>query len=280
MRKIFRLRYLFPLLSLLAVLYGWQVEPRLLTVQRVLIRDSVLAKAWPGLTIVQISDLHLTREGPYQERLLAKINRLKPDLILMTGDYKQWLKPPGPAQRFLSRLSAPLGVYGVLGDADQSQDQAYCAYCHPGDDYHSRLTHPVILQNEIRTLPWRGGTITVAGADFGAEGDQWLAGLEAAPDSGPMLVLSHQSKPWNDLPPGRHLLWLSGDTHGGQIRLPAWFWRLFPYKPDPAHMGGLYGNGRGGWLLVNRGIGETAWMPIRIGVPPEIDVITFGPPRG
>ena len=45
-------------------------------------------------------------------------------------------------------------------------------------------------------------------------------------------------------------------------------------------MGGLYGNSQGGWLLVSRGIGETAWMPLRIGVPPEIDVITFGPPRG
>lgn len=278
-RKFFHSYRALALVLVLLLGYAWQIEPRLLTVRRLVIRDPVLARAWPGLTIVHLTDPHIAREGGREARLLSRIREIKPDLILLSGDYRQWGSSPGPAQHFLAQLAAPLGVYGVLGDSDQDQGPAGCGYCHPDGQYHTRRATPVLLRNELRSLPWRGGRIAVVGIEpYG--GLPWLPTLQEATATAtrrgaPLLVLSHQSRPWQSAPLPAHSLWLAGDTHGGQIRLPGWVWTRIPYKPDPAHMAGLYDNGRGGWLLVNRGIGQTAWFPFRLGVVPEICVITF-----
>ena len=278
MRKIIRPSRLLVLALLLLLGYAWLIEPNQLSIQQVVIKDPILARAWPGLRVVHLSDTHIEREGAKEARLLAQIKGLAPDLILMSGDFRQWHTNPGPAQHFLAQLSAPLGVYGVLGDADQVQGHKDCAYCHPGDRYTERLTRPLILKNELRQLDWRGRTITVAGVDADEAGMDWLKKLQArgaAQEHEPLLILSHQSKPWREYPLAVHSLWLSGDTHGGQILMPDWVWKMLHYKPDTAHKGGLYDNGQGGWLLVNRGIGQTAGFPFRLGVPPELVVITF-----
>ncbi len=91
----------------------------------------------------------------------------------------------------------------------------------------------------------------------------------------PILVLSHFSKEWAEIATKRPVLWLSGDTHGGQILLPDLFWKIARIKPDPAHMAGLFRAGPHKWLYVNSGIGMTKNLPLRIGVPPEITLITF-----
>jgi hypothetical protein len=69
------------------------------------------------------------------------------------------------------------------------------------------------------------------------------------------------------------VLTVSGDTHGGQIRLPRWFWRLTRLKPDPEHIHGLFRDGRKS-LVVIRGIG-TSRIRFRLGSPPEIVVLEF-----
>lgn len=280
MRKSVRPSNLLVLFLLLVIGYAWMIEPNILIVQRIVIKDSILARAWPGLKVVHLSDTHIELEGAKEARLLARINGLDPDLILMSGDFRQWGKSSKPAQRFLAKLSAPLGVYGVLGDADQVQGRNDCGYCHPGERYAERLTHPVILKNELRQLDWRGRTVTVVGVDADEAGMSWLKKLQASScqDHEPLMILSHYSKAWRENLLAPHSLWLSGDTHGGQIFMPDWIWKMFHYKPDTAHMGGLYNNGQGGWLLVNRGIGQTSWFPFRLGVPPELVVITFVEP--
>ena len=276
-RKTFHPGRLLGIALLLLIGYAWLIEPNRLTVQRLVIKDPILAQAWPGLTIVHLSDTHIGQKGAKETRLLAQIKTLAPDLILMSGDYRQWSKSPQAAQHFLAQLSAPLGVYGVLGDADQVQGPNDCAYCHPGERYTERLTSPVLLQNELRHLDWRGKAITVAGVDADEAGVEWLKKLQgkAAEDHAPLLILSHQSKAWSEYPLAAHSLWLCGDTHGGQILVPDWLWQIIQHKPDTAHKGGLYSNRQGGWLLVNRGIGQTARFPFRLGVPPELVVITF-----
>lgn len=278
--KFLRPRCLLLFCLILLLGYAWLIEPQRLTVQRLTIKDQALAQAWPGLTILHLSDLHIVEEGRREARLLAMIKGIKPHLILLSGDFKQWGHAPGPAQHFLSQLDAPLGVFAVLGDADLGVSRADCAYCHPGERYAERLDRPVILQNELRQLAWRGRTVTVAGIGPDEAGQAWLETLRAKPALAqePLLILNHRSAGWLTHPLAAPSLWLAGDSHGGQIRLPDWFWRLVPYKPDPAHMGGLYSNGHGGWLLVNRGIGQSPFFPFRLGVPPELLVVTFAEP--
>ncbi len=76
------------------------------------------------LKIVQLSDLHIGRNISIStERTLKILNELKPDMILLSGDYVEWYgdkQAYDNAINFLSQLNAPLGIYAVMGDADYS----------------------------------------------------------------------------------------------------------------------------------------------------------------
>ena len=89
----------------------------------------------------------------------------------------------------------------------------------------------------------------------------------------PALLLSHTSEIYNKISGAREILVLSGDTHGGQVLLPGWFWRLTRRKPDPAHIHGLFREGKKA-LFVTRGLG-TSVVHFRLGAPPEIVVLEF-----
>jgi len=86
-------------------------------------------------------------------------------------------------------------------------------------------------------------------------------------------LLSHTSEIYKNISRAREILVLSGDTHGGQVLLPAWFWRLTRRKPDPEHIHGLFSEGNKA-LFVTRGLG-TSVVHFRLGAPPEIVVLEF-----
>ncbi len=269
------------------VLYAWLFEPNYIQVRQISIPDPVLARQWGGLKIVQISDLHITRIGYREREVLRKLATIGPDLIVITGDCAQWGCRPDEAVKFLKLLKAPFGVYGVIGDADYSSRRYHCLICHPRDNYHGRRTSPLILRNEIINiaLPGQNKTLALAGVfparEQGLEHSFLKLIDDFEPRSKACLVLGHFSSDWTRLcaRTNRPLLWLAGDTHGGQIRLPGFIWRLLKIKPDTKHMAGLFRNhDRHQWLYVNRGLGTTKGFPFRLGVRPEITVFTFKHP--
>jgi predicted MPP superfamily phosphohydrolase len=87
------------------------------------------------------------------------------------------------------------------------------------------------------------------------------------------LLLSHTSEIYEKISSSREVLALSGDTHGGQVRLPGWFWRLTRLTPDPAHIYGIFREGKKA-LIVTRGLG-TSRVHFRLGEPPELVVLEF-----
>ena len=269
------------MLILLVLLGGYAafIEPFWIKVNEVTIHDDVLFRAWQGLRIMHLSDLHSQGLGRRERRVLALVGKLRPDLILLSGDYTQWRHNPAGALTLLKRLSAPLGVYGVLGDADDAANRQKCLYCHSGRHYEKRNHHPILLHDEVVRLRWHGHEIKLAGLSPDEEGAEFARKLlgPGADRLEPMLVLSHFGKMWSALPWSLPGLWLVGDTHGGQIRLPVWFWRIIKYKPDPEHLAGLFSNGHGGFMYVNRGIGTTQGFPFRLGVRPEVVMIKFRP---
>jgi hypothetical protein len=111
--------------------------------------------------------------------------------------------------------------------------------------------------------------------NFPRPGGQRLQDLLAGET--PTILVSHSSGIYEEIDPSKEALTVSGDTHGGQIRLPRWFWRLTRLKPDPDHISGYFQNGRKS-LVVTRGIG-TSRFRFRLGAPPEIVVLEFGDKR-
>ena len=89
----------------------------------------------------------------------------------------------------------------------------------------------------------------------------------------PLIALAHEPDYFRRLPARIGLL-LAGHTHGGQIRI-AGHPRLLPQYERWRR--GLYRNDQGQQLLVSAGLGTT-FVPLRIGVPPEILLIDLQPP--
>lgn len=224
---------------------------------------------WPPaqrpLTIVQLSDLHVGWPDMPPERvarIVAQANALKPDLIVVTGDYdggklwdrRLWLLEDklGP----LAGLRAPLGVHVVLGNHD--------------DRFWSERVFGKqrmrVLDNEVVDV----GPLAIAGMrdrDQLAQPERAMVSLVAsAPPGKPLLLLSHQPEVFASLPPRVDLL-IAGHTHGGQLCLPLiGCASLNPYLA--AHRRGLFVEG-GRRMIVSSGLGTT-FVPLRLGVPPEI----------
>ncbi len=279
MKKIVALLSLTALLAIF--LYGWLIEPQRVTVKYVRISDNNLYNAWGGLRIVHISDIHLTRLGTREERIIRIINGLEPDLVCVTGDLGQWGATTTKVIRFLNSLKGKYGVFVVLGDSDMSSGPQRCFYCHENNNIHRLRKRPNFLRDQCILINLEEGRrMNLCGIDPSTGDDEesmdhfWKEVSEKGLlKKGPILVISHFSRYWSKLPENTRLLWLSGNTHGGQVLIPEW---LRPYLfsgKDWRHLSGLFGSGKGKWLYVNQGLGTTEGFPVRIGVPPEITVI-------
>ncbi|MBB6227703.1 hypothetical protein FHS79_001882 [Polymorphobacter multimanifer] len=222
--------------------------------------------------VVQLSDIHagwLDMPPSRIARIAAQANALKPDLVVLTGDYvggKVYDWPRlfhRPVLRALSVLEAPLGVLAVPGNHDSP-----------------RWTSWVFAETPIRLLVGSFidvGPLVVVGGDSIGNPVPPVPGLrhamDSAPQDKPMITLSHEPDTFEYLD-RRSQLHLSGHSHGRQILIPG----LDPTHSNPfvsAHRRGLFReNGR--WLLVSSGVGTT-FVPLRFRVPPEIVVIELVP---
>lgn len=228
-----------------------------------------LPPAWDGLRIAQISDVHA---GPYMpadrmRRVARMVASTEPDVVVFTGD--QMDRRPSDARRFVrgfSGMSAPLGVYGILGNHDH--------YFDPEISERALVDAGITpLVNDARVFDRGGAELALIGLE------DLNAGAGRAPDFGLLrrypdafrLCLSHQPRTWHDAAAAGAHLTLSGHTHGGQIALTkrnlnvARFQGRYiagPYRQDDAV------------LYVSRGIGVGA-VPLRLGAPPEVDLLVL-----
>ncbi len=273
-------KFLAATLALLAAVaaYGAVIEPNRVAVTAVRLRGDAVATAFAGRTVALLSDLHFDAGAePVAEKALQRLAELRPDLILLAGDFVAWggrAEGYDRALGFLARLEAPLGVFAVLGDADRTFSRKSCEFCHREGTGEPTTRHRVtFLKDSAATVETGHGEIRIAGIDvtrhrpFSAARRRLLLGVT------PTIVLSHSSLVFREIPAGRNALVLAGDTHGGQVRLPGWFWRLARLKPDPAHLYGLFRDGRK-TLFVTRGLG-TSKLRFRLGAPPEIVLFSF-----
>ena len=226
-----------------------------------------------GLRALFVADVHVVRRTTAGdlERFVARLGALSPDLVLLGGDYAD---RPEHCTRFFEALAAlrpPMGCYGVLGNNDSE--------AWPDVDALRRLMAAAgcrLLVNAAARIDLPGGRLYVAGLDDYRYGDPRPEKLYPAAGTGRYRVLlSHYPRPVPVMPD----LMLAGHTHGGQIN----FLGLTPFslgferllRPDLAP---LWVAGRralaGGLLLVSKGVG-TSRLPVRVGVRPEIELLTF-----
>ena len=235
-----------------------------------------LPAALRGFRIAQLSDIHIGPFMPEDEirRYVAIANELKPDLIVLTGDYVIFDPSTSfAAVRALSGLHAPYGVYGCLGNHDawaRCEDELTALFAQTGVR---------ILRHEAVPIAVPGGAFNLIGVDFQTRRPfgrsplvrQFLEGVDRLMRPGQVnILLSHNPDTFDRAAELGIDFSLAGHTHGGQAALEFISPELAPSRLVTPYVAGRFEK-PGGQLYVNRGIG-TIGVPIRIGAPPEISV--------
>ena len=252
--------------------YGSLVERHWIQTVR---RDIVLPNLpveMDGFRIAQLSDLHLEPWTKAEEiaEAVAHTNSLKPDLIVITGDFiTDSSKPAGPLAEILSALEAPYGVLGCMGNHDVWHQPAVLTR-------FMKERRIDILRNEGMKLQTEKGSLFIAGVDSAWAGRPDIKeSLRDWDGADALVVLAHEPDTADQIAQnGLAALQLSGHTHGGQVCLPS----LSPIALHLPKLGKKYPHGHYEigklQLYVNRGIGCIG-LPVRFACPPEVTEITL-----
>ena len=262
-------------LIFITIIYGIWFEPYAVGVHHIWIRDGYLGKILGNKVVVQLSDLHILKIGKREQKVLRILSDLKPDIVFLTGDYVPWQGDYAPAMQFLSLLRARIGIWAVMGDYDYSSPRKSCIFCHEEGTGKPTREHSVrFLKDSRDLLVLPEGQVSILGFD-GEGGDLFSPRKTSLPQNGQatIIILSHNPLAFDSISDNRSSLMLAGDTHGGQIPLPAWLFHVMGYKKNALYNQGLYERGRKK-MFVSRGIG-TSHLPIRLLRPPEVVVYHF-----
>lgn len=233
-----------------------------------------LPPAFDGYRLIQLSDLHAHRllPGPWQRKVVSRVNGRQPDLIVITGDLQDGTPKARAADVApLARLHAPDGVLAIPGNHEYYAD--YAAWMAA-----LRELGLTLLINEHVLVVRNGQRIAVAGLTdqqaraFGAPVPDVAAALSGIPEGTPIILLQHRPGSARENAAAGATLQLSGHTHGGQIWGPS----LLVKRANNGFLAGLYQVGRM-QLYVSRGTGLWNGLIIRVGVPSEITELVLRP---
>ena len=284
-------------LPFLAATYGFAAGRLRYTIERVDVPVANLPPELDGLRIAQLSDIHIGDYMPPREiaRAVDMANSLHPDISFVTGDFISGVGDPlDTCIAELSRLRAPLGVWGCNGNHEiyaGVEDEAERLFSEKG----MRL-----LRAASAVVEHNGGRFNLLGVDY--QRDHMTSGEPTGPmlqevehlirRDMPNFLLSHNPNSFHRAAELGIELSLAGHTHGGQVKFEIVDHSVSPARLITPFVAGLYhlpmngnagiasGNGlqtagmQKAALYVNRGLG-TLGFPVRIGVPPEITLLTL-----
>ncbi len=270
----------------LAATYGFAAGRLRYTIERVDVPVANLPPELDGLRIAQLSDIHIGDYMPPHEirRAVDMANDLQPDISFVTGDFVSSIGDPlDTCITELSRLHAPLGVWGCNGN-----HEIYAGV----EDEAERLFHEKgmrLLRASNSVVEHKGARFNLLGVDYQRDHMTSTSGEPTGPmlqeiehlirRDMPNVLLSHNPNSFRRAAELGIELSLAGHTHGGQVKFEIVDHSVSPARLITPFVAGLYrlpltANGQKSALYVNRGLG-TFGFPVRIGVPPEITLLTL-----
>ncbi len=224
---------------------------------------------WPtalsGLRIGFLTDLH--RSSTVSHEMIAHAVDLvmarQPDLIVIGGDYvtnrdRRFIQPAADA---LAKLTAPHGVFAVLGNHDDERDV-------PAALQSAGFT---VLRDARTQISIHNEPVDIAGLRYWTHRMADIARVVRGA-SPTLLMIAHTPKRLVEAMALSVPLLLCGHTHGGQIVLPgigAVAAREFPIIAGAERR-------QNTTVFVSRGVG-TVYIPVRVNCPPEVAILRIQP---
>jgi len=222
-----------------------------------------LPPALEGLRVGLITDLHHSDMVPLEDvrRAAAMMMQERPDVIVLGGDYITWgdRSYAAPCSDALSTLTAPSGVYAVLGNHDDDRDMP-AALSSKGF---------IVLRDARTTVEIRREKLELAGIRFWTQRPRDIARVLYGAIH-PVLLLAHDPRRLREASELQVGSVLSGHTHGGQVNLPV----LGPIAARKFPVIAGLGRRNATSIFVSRGVG-TVYVPYRLNCPPDIAVLTL-----
>jgi predicted MPP superfamily phosphohydrolase len=253
----------------------------------VIVKIPGLNKNLDGLTIVQLSDIHLAgflRHKGELVKVMEKVNSYKPDILINSGDFVNYgWKEFGRDDTILSIAKGRLGNFAVIGNHDigtynPDLDQAGMDTNLVRMNELIKASGYLVLNDENTFIDVGDARIAIIGVITRGRHPHMIHGdLEKAregTDSADFKILiSHDPNHWDKSVKRKTdiNLTFAGHTHGMQMGILTKGLKWSPSQYSYPKWNGLYSEGNQ-FLYVNRGLGVLA-IPFRLWMPPEITVI-------
>ncbi|QHT63590.1 hypothetical protein GXP70_28970 [Paenibacillus lycopersici] len=229
-----------------------------------------------GLTVVQLSDLH-GRIRFINGSLVRKVNRLNPDLVMITGDLASRKGQLPKIMKEIQKIQCPR-IFFVPGNYEREGMDGFRKKSYAQAEYDSILSqlrhrHVAVLDNRGVTVEHAGKRVLVYGFDNSVYGNERMTrSAEDVQRHDAVILLAHSPSIIHYI--SRHRipfdLLLTGHTHGGQIRVMNR--TIGAYRHFHTGLKIMNGSER---FFIHRGLG-TVKIPLRIGCSPEIAVFSLG----
>jgi predicted MPP superfamily phosphohydrolase len=254
--------------------YGLWNAGRVPLVHRRRLALSGLPPALQGFTVAHLTDIHagFAMDEEAMRAIVQRVADQRPDLVVITGDMVDGGSPDVAGfGRAFRDVAAPHGVIAVLGNHDHYVGAARVSRA-------ARDAGIRVLVNGYHVIERGGEALVLLGVDDPQhrgfdppQGHVVRAVAEGAPGDGVRILLAHRPGAFDTAAELGIPLMLAGHTHGGQIGIP--LFELTPARLISRYPRGHYRRGAS-QLYVSAGVGTTG-VPLRIGIPPEVALLTL-----
>lgn len=240
---------------------------------------------WPSgcaeTRVAVLADLHVG--SPHNgldklDQIIAVTQAADPDLILLAGDYViqgvvgGTVTSPEAIAKQLAKLSAPLGVYAVLGNHDWWLDSKRVQRALESVGIKVLEDDAMTIQANSRCEFWLAGI-----SDFWEGAHDVGKALAKVPPEAAVIAFTHNPDIFPQIP-ARVALTIAGHTHGGQVCIPVVGRPIVPSQYGERFAAGhIIEQGR--HLFVSTGLG-TSIIPVRFLVPPEVSILKLHSEKG
>ena len=265
----------------------------------------MLEAGQPDLRILHLSDLHMTPSRHRLQDWVASLAELRPDVVVVTGDFLSHREAVDPVLSALDPLLDTPGAF-VLGSNDYYAPRPinpFSYFAGPSDlhpdrpelpwpDLVARLTSAgwAHLPNSSTAVEAGGRVVEIRGVDDPHIERDDYARVSGSPRDDADIAIGVAHAPYLRVVDAMAAdgvdLMLAGHTHGGQVRVPGLGALVTNCDLDRGRARGLSRHERplmefaphdrpDMWLHVSAGLGTSPYAPIRFACPPEATLLTL-----